>query len=244
MKMPTLAGAVVVVLAANAAVLLHVARNRAGEPLTTVELMERELSLEPDLDQNAGVLLRVNWENTAGWATYGPDSGLWFNREKLGELGFDVHVAPDAPEAEAFYRGVPSIPAWAALQQQEIAGSSKGLIAIDVARDPAVLRRRHQGARKVMIAGCIVRLSRDYSWDPVTHQSGDPRLRGIIIQLLNPQIWVPLPYSRILEPLKTEPSRRRPAAAPPRYTVTVAWGTRHEPWVVGCRLLQTSASEK
>ena len=229
--------AVVVVLATNAAVLFHVVRNRAGGPVATMELSERELTMESNLDQNAGVLLRLNWGNTARWSLDGPDADLWFNREKLGELGFDVHVSPGDAGAEAFYRSVPSKKAWVALEFQS-ARPAPGLMAVDVALDPEVLRRRRAGAEKLVIAGGIVRLSLDRPRDPRTHQPAGPtRLRGIIIQILNPEIWVPLPHSRILEALKAEPSERRPAGAAPRYAVTLAWGAQHEPWVVYCRLL-------
>lgn len=233
-----LASAAAVVLGATGAVLLHVARDRAGTPVTTLEVTERELALEPNPDQNSGVRLHWRWQNTASWSYDGAAMPLWFNREKLAEVGYDVHVDAEDAAAPAFYRARPSVAVWVALRAQP-EPSVQGLAAFDVGRDAGRLRRLHADTPGLVIAGGVARLSLDRRRDPATREESGPlRLRGILIELRNAEITVPLPYSRVLEPLRAAPTERYLVnGAPPRYAVTLAWGEAAEPWVTGCRLL-------
>lgn len=93
-----LAGLVLIAVT-NAAILGGVAWNRSAEE-ARVELTERELRLyDFREDEDSGLALRWDWQD---WTS------SWLDREKLRELGFDVHVPPDAPEAPDFYRNVTS----------------------------------------------------------------------------------------------------------------------------------------
>jgi hypothetical protein len=64
----------------------------------------------------------------------------------------------------------------------------------------------------------------------------------MIQEILPSQLFVPKPYNQLLQGL------RRPAAehekssdTPPRYAVTVSWGTDYLPWVREVRLLPQAA---
>lgn len=234
-----------VVLVANAMLLWSVSRNRSGGPVTTVELTERELWLQENLEDNAGLTLRLEWENRARWRAVLPDPNPWFDAAKLAELGFDCHIPPEDPAAESFYRGLTARAAWVALESRDTGGSSR-LVAIDVARDPGALLRRHADKPGLVVAAGLVRLLHDRELDPKTRQPvGPPRLRGVIPQLLIQQINLPLPYSRALESVKRLPSAQHFAKpdARPRYAVTLAWGANYEPWVTGCRLLSPGETD-
>jgi hypothetical protein len=228
MRSLLVAGAVVI--AFNALVLFHVARNRAGGPVTTLELSERELALDgsaQELDQSAATSLRVQWVDPARVGIDGSEPTSWFDETKLAELGFDVHVPAGDPAAEEFYRHPPVKTAWVALEPHP-ESPAQGLTAIDIAADPATLHRRHPAG--VMIAPCLARL---------THQrTPKPRLIGLIPQLLIREIGIPRTCSAMLEPFRKLPSSRHLAepGVAPRYAVTLAWGSQFEPWVTQCRV--------
>ncbi len=78
------AGAVLVF--ANGAILLNVARNRAGNPDAVVRLSEREAQayLPPDEQAEVMLILRLQWQTALG--PNGEDT--WFTRERLEALGF------------------------------------------------------------------------------------------------------------------------------------------------------------
>jgi len=97
----------VLILIANTITLLVVASNRSGRPEAVIELTERELSLPYKAnDENSGLALRLDWrivreskDDTyplySRWGHWG--SPVWFNEEKLTELGFiiDETTCPD-----------------------------------------------------------------------------------------------------------------------------------------------------
>jgi len=226
--MKSLIAAGAVVIAINALVLVHVARNRAGDPVTTLELTERELGLDAsprELDQSAVTSLRVQWVDPARVGTDGLEPKSWFDEMKLAELGFDVHVPAGDPGAEEFYRHPPVKTAWVALEPLS-ESPARGLTAMDIATDPATLHRRYPTG--VFIAPCLARLT--YQRTP------KPRLIGLIPQLLSSEIGIPRTCSAMLEPFRKLPSSRHLAepGAAPRYAVTVAWGSQFEPWVTQC----------
>ena len=78
------AGAVLVF--ANGAILLNVARNRAGNPDAVVRLSEREAQayLPPDEQAEVMLILRLQWQTALG--PNGEDT--WFTRERLEALGY------------------------------------------------------------------------------------------------------------------------------------------------------------
>jgi hypothetical protein len=85
------------ILIANVIALVGVASNRSGKPETVIELTERELTLpyRPN-DENSGLALHLNWriiqENHDNiYSTFSHwGSPVWFNAQKLTELGFFI----------------------------------------------------------------------------------------------------------------------------------------------------------
>jgi hypothetical protein len=88
------------ILIANAIGLLGVVSNRSGKPDAIIELTERELGLpcRPD-DENSGLALRLDWrilkenkeDSYSFYSRWG--SPVWFNEQKLAELGFVIDDA-------------------------------------------------------------------------------------------------------------------------------------------------------
>lgn len=94
------------------------------------------------------------------------------------------------------------------------------LAAIDVGRDAATLRRRYAEGKRFIITRCMVRAG---------SRVGD------ILQVLVPEIHVPLPYSRVLAGLSPT---SRAGDFRPRFQVTLCYGRHYEPWISECRLLK------
>ena len=78
------AGAVLVL--ANGAILVNVARNRAGNPDAVVRLTEREARafIPPEDQTELMLILRLEWQTALG--PNGEDT--WFDRARLEALGF------------------------------------------------------------------------------------------------------------------------------------------------------------
>jgi hypothetical protein len=89
--------AIALVVAVNAVVFAGVLYNRSGEPDSSVELTERELTLGSTDQENSGMTLYLNWKGSS------PEETEWFNKEKLAEAGFDCSIAVDSPKAALHY---------------------------------------------------------------------------------------------------------------------------------------------
>ena len=93
-----LLSAVVLLLLTNVVVLAGVAYNRAGEPVVSLELTERELTLVQSYrrtDENSGTALSLQWQVSGDgepsnyrYARY--RSPEWLDEAKLSALGFDL----------------------------------------------------------------------------------------------------------------------------------------------------------
>lgn len=108
MKRASLIFAAVIVVIANALALLHVARNRSGNPSAEITLTNRELqslvrSSEAD---NSAVTLRLQWvDPDSRWPPEQvPAPPRWLDREKLQTLGFDCSMNPEMTGATTFYQ--------------------------------------------------------------------------------------------------------------------------------------------
>ncbi|MBZ5634769.1 MAG: DUF4824 family protein [Acidobacteriia bacterium] len=118
MKRPLLLAAIALLVVSNAFVLVHVAMNRSGDPDSEMELTARELQYYGNRSDDSSVVLMLRWTNTAPEyppVTQSDDPG-WFDRKKLGELGFDLSVAADSPKASRFYGSLRSREAFVALE--------------------------------------------------------------------------------------------------------------------------------
>lgn len=113
------------------------------------------------------------------------------------------------------------------------------LVSVDVGTDAEALRRRYPDRRRYAMVEGLVRP------ELVRRQDEAPFLTGVVRGPLVRQVNVPLRLRRPLEPfVPTETRRERearereeaetgwPSPSPPRYRAVVAFGRRHEPWLV------------
>jgi hypothetical protein len=230
--------AAALIVGANVIVLLGVARNQVGSPLQTIQLTERELPREAGDKENSGVSLRFQWQRFGSPLS---DQYDWLDRAKLQELGFDVQAAlrdPKHPPLErpAFlvleYNG----PAWEqwlkAIEKEpnavrpDIPTISSRLFIIDAARRPEPLLEKYKDQQHYLIVRGVVRVG-VVNWDPVTRKPGPYRLQAGVSRLLPESVHVPPPLLAALASLDTGAP-----IAEPRYTVTLSYGHRFEPWIV------------
>ena len=93
-----LLSAVVLLLLTNVVVLAGVAYNRAGEPVVSLELTERELTMVQSYrrtDENSGTALSLQWQVSGDGEPLaslyaGGSSPEWLDEAKLSALGFDL----------------------------------------------------------------------------------------------------------------------------------------------------------
>jgi hypothetical protein len=98
------------------------------------------------------------------------------------------------------------------------------LYAIDADRDPAALRARHPDRARVAIVGAKIRAY--YG----SVQVGQPnRWRGSIDEIDVTYLHVSTRWRSLIDQFV---ERRDEHGNPPRYTARIAWGRKHEPWIV------------
>jgi len=238
----------VVILAANVIALVGVSRNRAGEPLQTIELTERELPLQSMDQDNTGVGLVLSWSQTV------PYTSGQLDRSKMEDAGFDFQIPANvqgrdiallprvayialeyegkewerwlqAPENEKR----PRRPAF----QQSVDDTQKldryyksRLFLVDSSRSMSTLRSRYPDQSRYLILRAVLGARVEDVTDPATGAVTSHDCSGFVSELLPSYINVPLPYARILSPLKSSPRGQEP-----RYTVTLKYGRNLEPWV-------------
>ena len=114
------AAAAVLILLTNTVVLARVAWNRSGEPAARLELTEREVALPGTWrdEENTGLALTLSFHAPGPWREEGTEMDSWLDREKLGALGFDVSVDPEAPAAERHYRSPLPREVWLVLEHE------------------------------------------------------------------------------------------------------------------------------
>jgi len=241
--------AAVLIVAANLGAVLSGWRNRSATPGGTVELTERELTLPTFFEDSTVLLLDLEW---AAFPSDPPDERAagWLTSAKLEELGFDCREPITSPHAPDHYGAMLPRSVYVVLEFEGDAGKEMGrqralrthLFAVDAGRDPAVLRAKHPQASRHVIARALVR-----PWvrtlDPISQEPlAVPRLSARIQELQPGLIFVPRPYSTVLEGLRHRPTAGQNGPhTPPRYAVTVSWGAHHEPWVRSVRLLASDA---
>lgn len=218
-----------VILAGNAGVLVRVAGNRSSGPQNIIELSERELPLAPLDEENTGLFLRLRWQNLPARFRHKFEEGPgWFDQAKLEEAGFDCRLPPADPAAETRYRHVAPREAWVVLEYRPESSDGAGLLPVDVGKDLSSLRSRYPEAKRFVIVRGVLGLVHERPRDPPAVRPPAPAyLRGAILQVFVHQIHVPLPHRRVFDALRKQPA--------PRYTVTLAFGARQEPWIVDCR---------
>ena len=117
------------------------------------------------------------------------------------------------------------------IKREETTGSR--LFAVDVGLDAAALRGKYPDRARYAILSGKVRASRDMRGD---------KLQGYIAELHNTRVNVPREIMPAMSPVsfRHPPSAFRPSAgAPaegPAFQATIAFGKRHEPWLVGVQM--------
>jgi hypothetical protein len=223
MRQASLWAAVGVILIANAAALIHAARNRSGAPEAEVTLTQSELNYFHRDADDSGVELRLRWVELDNM--WGP---RWLNEQMLRDLGFDCSVKSPQEAAEEFYArqlprsayvameyNGPAFQTWLAqdrLRTVRVENPVK-LLPIDASLDPAALRSRHPDRHSVIIVPAIIQI----------RFVGPPRFVAGMIEQVPVEIHVPRPLS--------EEFRGLPVNA--QYSVHLRYGRFLEPWVTG-----------
>lgn len=238
--------AVAIVLVANTWALLSAWQNRRVARGGTLELTERELRLAAMPLESTVVLLHLEWDVLSGNArNQGPPQ--WLDAKKLAELGFDCTLPVTNAYARRFYNSMSATPVFLVLEYQGDAwrqapaqrNRKTRLFVVDAGRDPQRLRTLFPDTTRYALARGLVRPFLQIREGPDDPPLAVPRLRGWI-QLLPGQIFVPLPYGRLLQPFVSHDlSGREQEERDPRFAVTVSWGAHYEPWITAVRPLTT-----
>jgi len=255
MKRTAILLAITLVLVSNAIALIGVARNRAGSPLATIELTERELPLLNTGLDNSGIDLRFEWSGIVRETNAGP-----LSRGQLEQIGFDFRFPAGTPagnialmprkafvaleyqgpawkqwlllveeERQRIQTGAPRLPGMRVLPGEPLLESR--LFPVDVAKSYSDLRTRYPDQSRHLIVQAVLRARVEEVKDTVTGMVSSYNCSGFVAEILPGTVHVPLPHARILALLKP----RRPGEEP-RYIITLEYGNRLEPWVASVRL--------
>ncbi|MBI4585544.1 MAG: DUF4824 family protein [Planctomycetes bacterium] len=245
MRRALLLAAVAVVLVAQAWILIEARRNQRDPRGGTVELTERELRLVPMPAESTVILLELRWKARSAPAE-SRRSPPWLDAAKLAELGFDCGMPVSSPEARDHYAAMPSVPVFLVLEYEGESGKSGDerrksetrLQVVDAGRDAPGLRERYPDLSRHIITRGLVRISYQDRSIPDDAPLATPRLQGWIQTILPGEIYVPLPYSRILDDFRRqERSESEEEKGEPRFAAMISWGTNSTPWVHGIRRL-------
>jgi Domain of unknown function (DUF4824) len=239
-----------IVIVANAAILIGVAVNRSGEPDAVVTMTERELPMRFGSDRDSGQQLLMRIDRS------GYPYQRWLTPAKLEALGFDVSAPATSDSARFYSRQLPRRafvvleydgPSWHNVLNElnELRGRqnieiereerlASRLAPIDASTDAAALRQAYPDRRMHIIVPATIRIQiGDY-------RSAD-RLTGYV-SLVTSSLVVPRESRAVLDNLSPSSSMYGADAAGPRYTATVAYGTRREPWIVSVERIDSPAS--
>jgi hypothetical protein len=223
--------AVLLPLGVTGGTLATVSWNRSGGR-DAIVLSDRELALRSPSDENSG---RSMWiRHQGGW--WGGEA--WLTPAKLASLGFDTTVDAASPDAEAHYRRAlrrdvfvaleldgPAWHAWVRTYEENMPqwspeGEMKRtfeegsrLVPVDAALEAATLAAKYPDAGTHLIARGVVRV--------MLHTPGGerPRISGVVEALTPDTLHMPAHLGKRL------------GARP--YRVSVRYGRRYEPWIVG-----------
>jgi hypothetical protein len=205
-----------------------------------MELTERELRLVSTSPDDSSVRLRLEWRYTEQLQ----NRTGFFNEAKLRELGFEC----SPPDPQTRRSAETSRPAFIALELdpsvddkipsetvRTMVTSSDGrppapsrvrsrLVVRDAALVYDQLRQRYPDTRKYLIVRGVIRPYFSSLADPAS-DAADNRWEGSVSQVIPREIYVALPHSRALAPLKSQPEGQR------HYLIVLHYGRRLEPWV-------------
>jgi hypothetical protein len=211
-------------------------------------LSEREATMTPRTSDRAIAEVWIGWTEPAG------RPGTWIAPDALEALGFDVSVdAADARAAEHYRRQLSRRafvafeldgPAWAAVLAERQAAPrlsevvprgvdaaaedglrfASRLVPVAIARDADTLAERFTDPRRHLIVAATVRPVR---FEP---PGGAPYVGGMLQSIDPRRIQVPSAHAASL------PAGARGDVGPSRYTVSLMYGARWEPWIVGVQV--------
>ena len=251
MKHVMILSAGVIVLITQASVLVSVSQNRGDAPGGTIELTERELHLPRASSESTAIFLELEWDTLTAPEDY-RRAPLWLDAAKLSELGFDCHMPVTHAWASEYYKSLAARPLYVVLEYEGEAWKSAPpertrktrLFAIDAGTNANKLREQYTDVNRFVIVRALVGLIFQERSVPDHKLLPQPRLQGRIDRIMPNQIFVPLPYSKTLQGLRVrKESDHDPEEREPRFTATISWGRRHEPWVIGIRRLPGDASD-
>ena len=238
------------------ACILFSARQNYREPATSrLLLTDRELSRVELPGESSAVLLEMNWDSDSNDDHPRHRPG-WLDRVKLESLGFDCRVPPDAPFARQHYESQLPLRVFLVLTRvdPEATPSKPGVAGnrlriIDAGLDPAELRTRYPNEQSYALIHGTVRpeIRSENAGAP-----SSPRKSVLRGWLAGPQpsaIFVPAPLGKRLAVLAPKRDTAAPdrsmtnsGPSPTRWSTTVAWGSRFEPWVEDGQALAEDAA--
>jgi hypothetical protein len=246
------------IVASNIIIFYGVFANKTGEPTSNLTLTERELQLPfRNKNENSAISLRINYR-TAIDNPYSRGETRWLSTKKLQTLGFDVEndmqkkgsdflnkvqkevflaleydgkAYQDALEyatkkvetlQEQGAKGETLKRAIKELQSERLHRSR--LFVIDADTDATALREKYPDKAKYIIAKGLI-----------TARYKNKAVRANISGLSIKNIYVPFEHSGLLQTL--QPTRKTDNK--PRYSVTLKYGTRFEPYITSLKRLKT-----
>lgn len=192
-------------------VLIDVQRNRsgAGEGL---DLTESEVALSGDTGENSGMTARIKW------AIEGESPRPWLSRQQLDSLGFDLDDDPATPLGRGVLRQLQRR-AFIAFELRDGLPASR-LVPVDASVDRDEILAKYPNRRTHLITAGLVGLRRDLI-------PGQPDLvDGYVVSIDPRELHVPTEFAGRL---------RRNGTGTARFTMTVRFGSRLEPWIVDVR---------
>lgn len=217
--------------------------------------------------ENSGLTLNISWQSlgTQTYNIYGWNDPLWLNGKKLKELGFDVNMDRHKrmPSKEVFVvleydgdsyrkalknnelnlkkmqyvydlnkkdreakRKLESATKY--LKRQQL--SLSRLFAIDAGVDPEKLRKIYNNRAQFIITRAQIK--------PVFNTArGEKEVTGHVQKLSIGNIHVPLKHCKTLKDMLADTTSKGNYITPPRYAVTLAYGSRFEPWIISIQNL-------
>jgi hypothetical protein len=255
--------AIAFVLLANVVVLAGVAYNRSGAPTSELQLTAREVYIAHSYyglgRENSGVSLHLRWHRSDTPAQSVLDEqkllAIGFDRPKayIGRYDWRRSIVSQTRGAyvvleyggaawqrllearrsklDEDLRGVKSEAQRQRLQTsfERFAKTASRLVLVDAGNAPGALRARYPDRRRYLIAKARITAYQIYR----RNGSGAPQpaLRGSVSRLLPGTISVPHTDTAAILALNSQ--RYSSHHGTPVPTVTLAYGQRYEPWIVG-----------
>jgi hypothetical protein len=256
-----------ILIGANLVVLGGVAHNRSSEATSHLILTERELTLPYNSGmqkENSGISLSINWRTSSigekDYSFYNSNS-LKLSKDELSTLGFEEidkqknHWSQPLELYWAFeFDGAlhhTEIEKAAAKYQEALLAfegqeneeskhkekqsrdnlarektSNSRLFFIEASANYDLLATKFSGQKNILIVKGLTK----YSYN-TNSKNYSLHLNNLSVA----NIMVPLEYTGIFSGLSYATSQD---IQPPRYTVSIKWGARLEPWVIGTKRLK------